>query len=218
MHDTHDRHYSLWICLLVVPCLIHFGCASKAHHNKLQCKSALIKYCLLMENTVILTVCADNSKLTLLWVSLFVEYLGGVYMTPFSTQKQTVGHRFGLSALSIAYLWRIQWYWILTLYVLIFLNWLCYECRFFVEYMAAFTWFHFQHKKEHLVTVLSFRLHANDENAYSKPETFESGDLSGDLENGYLKNGWLFTCKHPKMNTYILLIQTYLSLHTRKKG
>ena len=169
-----------------------------------------------MENTVILTVCADNSKLTLLWVSLFVEYLCGVYMTPFSTQKQTVGHHFGLSALSIAYLWRIQWYWILTLYVLIILNWLCYECRFFVEYMAAFTWFHFQHKKEHLVTVLSFRLHANDENAYSKPETFESGDLSGDLENGYLKNGWLFMCKHPKMNTYFWYRHTLAFILARK--
>ena len=35
-----------------------------------------------------------------------------------------------------------------------------------------------------------------------KMETFESRDLSGDHENGYLKNGWLFMCKHQKMETY----------------
>ena len=33
---------------------------------------------------------------------------------------------------------------------------------------VAFTRLRFQHKIEHLVTILAFHLHANDENAYSK--------------------------------------------------
>ena len=33
-------------------------------------------------------------------------------------------------------------------------------------------------------------------------KTSESGDQTGDLENGDLKNGYLFTCKHPKTDTY----------------
>ena len=37
---------------------------------------------------------------------------------------------------------------------------------------AAFTRLRFQYKNEHLVTVLAFRLHANDENAHAKRRLF----------------------------------------------
>ena len=48
---------------------------------------------------------------------------------------------------------------------------------------AAFTRLRFQHKNEHLVTILAFHLHTNDEkHTVLKTETFESRDLSGDLE------------------------------------
>ena len=82
-------------------------------------------------------------------------YFGGVYTTPFSTQKRTFFHRFGLR----------------------------FTCKRWKRIL--------------------------------KTETFESGDLSRDLENGYLK-----TANFSRVNTQKwihTLIQTYLSLHTHKK-
>ena len=42
------------------------------------------------------------------------------------------------------------------------------------DFQVAFTQLHFQHKKEHLVTVLAFHLHTNDENAYPKQRPLNS--------------------------------------------
>ena len=39
---------------------------------------------------------------------------------------------------------------------------------FITQTVAVFTRLRFQHKNEHLVTILAFRLHANDENAHAK--------------------------------------------------
>ena len=41
-------------------------------------------------------------------------------------------------------------------------------------------------------------VYMNTMKTHQKMETFENGDLSGDLKNGDMKNGLKCTCKHSK--------------------
>ena len=64
----------------------------------------------------------------------------------------------------------------------------------------AFTLKRFQPKTGTFLSVLASRLHQNDENAYPK-RRLESGDLSGDLENGASKT--LINASVDRENVYV---------------
>ena len=147
-----------------------------------------------MKNTVILninTVCADNCKLTLLWVSLFCWVLRRrLHDSVFNTKTNS---------------WSLFWpkclkYCLLmenTCTVILNINTVCADnSKLTLLWVSLFCWVLRRHLHDSIFnTKQTFGHHfglpftCKRWKRILKTETFESGDLSGDLENGYLKNG-----------------------------